>query len=386
MDYEKNITICTQFVNGKSNTTGYMFEKLICFLEDKYCLKVISTDSTQTRTNHIVVRPQQLSNSFFPRLIGLLIVSLSLIRNTVRNVSSNEIIITGTNPILLLFFLPILKRFKRLKWVLLVHDLYPFNLLVSQNITNGFLRHSLEFIFKKIYDSADQIIVIGRDMKTKLTQFTNTDIDVIQNWVSVDDVEAIKRENSAILKSLNWNTQFTVFQYFGNMGRLQDIENILAAIRLVEAENARFIFIGKGSHSHLVINYINEHSPTNLIHFGTLDMLEKSQGLAACDVTMVSLGKDMLGLGVPSKSYFSLAAGKPILAIMDFESEISMAVTEHNLGWCCEPGNPESLASIIDEICLNNVGNNFTNPRDKFIKCYNDKILLPKFQSVINRL
>jgi len=386
MDYEKNITVCTQFVNSKSNTTGYMFEKLICFLDSKYCLKVISTDSTRNVDNHINVRPHQLSNSFFPRLISLFIISISLITKAFRNVSSNEIIITGTNPILLLLFLPILKRVKRLKWILLVHDLYPFNLYASQTITNGFLHNFLDFIFKKIYDSADQIIVIGRDMKSRLIHFTDTEIHVIQNWVSVDDVEVIKRENSAILKSLNWNKKFIVFQFFGNMGRCQDIENILAAIRLVEAKNARFIFIGKGSHSNLVIDYINKHNPTNLIHFGSLDMMKKSQGLAACDVAIVSLGKDMLGLGVPSKSYFTLAAGKPILAIMDFESEISLAVREHDLGWCCEPGNPESLAVIIDEICLNNGGNNFNNSRDTFIKCYNDKVLLPKFQSLINRL
>ena len=78
MDCEKKIIICTQFVNSKSNTTGYMFEKLIGFLEDKYILKVISTDSTQNVANHIHVRSHQLSNSFFIRLFGLFIVSISL--------------------------------------------------------------------------------------------------------------------------------------------------------------------------------------------------------------------------------------------------------------------------------------------------------------------
>jgi len=117
-----------------------------------------------------------------------------------------------------------------------------------------------------------------------------------------------------------------------------------------------------------------------------LDMAEKSQGLAACDVAMVSLDKDMLGLGVPSKSYFSLAAGKPVLAIMDFDSEISLTVKEHGLGWCCGPANPELLASMIDEICRESGALTSSNPRETFIKYYSAHVLLPKFQSVISRL
>ena len=65
-----------------------------------------------------------------------------------------------------------LKRAKAAKMgTMLVHDLYPFNLFVSQNIKNGLLRNSLAFIFTKIYDSADQIVVIGRDMKTRTSPF-----------------------------------------------------------------------------------------------------------------------------------------------------------------------------------------------------------------------
>jgi len=363
-----------------------MWDKLISFLEKNYNLKVISTDDERTDANHVIVKSHQLSKGFFTRLVSLIMVSTSLIAKIVKNVHPDEIVITGTNPIVLLFFMPILKRTKRLKWVLLVHDLYPFNLFVSLNIKNRLIRSFFEFIFKKIYDSADQIVVIGRDMKTRLACLTDTDIDVIQNWISVSDIELIERENSTLLKSVNWNLEFTVFQFFGNMGRLQDIGNILTAIGLVKSENARFIFIGEGSHSHLVCDYISKHRPSNLVYFGSLDMAEKSQGLAACDVAMVSLDKDMLGLGVPSKSYFSLAAGKPILAIMDFDSEISLAVREHGLGWCCAADNPESLALMIDDICRNSVVINFANPRDTFIEYYSDQVLLPKFQSVISRL
>ena len=381
-----NITICTQYVNSMSNSTGYMRHKLIFFLEKNHNVKTISTDSDRTDANNLIVKSHELNRGFFSRLLGLIMISISLTEKVVKNVHSDEVIITGTNPIIFLLLMPILKRTKRLKWVLLVHDVYPFNLFVAQSIKNRSLRNFLEYIFKKIYDSADQIVVIGRDMKTRLSNLTQTDIDVIQNWISADDVEVIERENSTILKSINWTSDFIVFQFFGNMGRLQDIQNILTAISLVKAKNARFLFIGEGSNSDLVCDYISKYSPKNLVYFGSLDMAEKSQGLAACDVAMVSLDKEMLGLGVPSKSYFSLAAGKPILAIMDSDSEIALTVKEHGLGWCCAAANPELLASMMDKICREGVALTSSNPRETFIEYFSDHVLLPKFQSVISRL
>jgi glycosyltransferase involved in cell wall biosynthesis len=59
----------------------------------------------------------------------------------------------------------------------------------------------------------------------------------------------------------------------------------------------------------------------------------------------------MKGLAVPSKAYFSLAADKPILAVMDEESEISLMVEEEEIGWVCPAGDPIALAKIIDHIC-----------------------------------
>ena len=41
----------------------------------------------------------------------------------------------------------------------------------------------------------------------------------------------------------------------------------------------------------------------------------------------------MYGLAVPSKSYFSLAHGLPLLTIMNKKSEISNFVNKNNFGW-----------------------------------------------------
>ena len=384
---DNSIIVCTQFVSDKSNSTGYFWSKLIVALNDTYDVKVISTDSNVVDENNIIVSPVSYDkNKFSSRFLGLFFLSYKFYRSVKRNLKSNEIIITGTNPILLIFLLPILKNRIKFKWILVVHDLYPWNLFNAGNIKRRILTRPLEYVFSKIYDACDQIIVIGRDMKNVLREYTDTPIDLVQNWVSSADVKLVKRNESAILKYLNWGSDYTVFQFFGNMGGLQDIENILSAISCVKSERARFIFIGDGAKRNLVVDYIANLKPGNVAYYGKLDMSLNSEGLAACDIALVSLRKGMYGLGVPSKAYFSLAAGKNILAIMDCDSEISASVTDHNVGWCCEAGDPVALALIIDKICNEYISVSRDDPRDIFLKNFDANILLPKLIQILDSL
>ena len=55
----------------------------------------------------------------------------------------------------------------------------------------------------------------------------------------------------------------------------------------------------------------------------------------------------MIGLGVPSKTYNILSAGKPILYIGDINSEIGLLIKENNLGYIAEPGNVVSISEGI---------------------------------------
>ena len=74
--------------------------------------------------------------------------------------------------------------------------------------------------------------------------------------------------------------------------------------------------------------------------------------LNAGDIAIISLDSNMYGLSVPSKSYFNMAAGKPLLLIAEETSEIALMIKEHNLGWVVPPGDPERLAQTIQKISL----------------------------------
>jgi glycosyltransferase involved in cell wall biosynthesis len=94
----------------------------------------------------------------------------------------------------------------------------------------------------------------------------------------------------------------------------------------------------------------------------------------------------MLGLGVPSKSYNIMAAGKPILIVADRNSEISLIVSEHNLGWIVEPNNPEKLSEAFTNIYLEYLANGFEKfkPREIAIKYFAKDKILDKYSKLFN--
>ena len=65
------------------------------------------------------------------------------------------------------------------------------------------------------------------------------------------------------------------------------------------------------------------------------------------DLSLVTLVKGMYGLGVPSKTYNILAAGKPILYIGEKNTEIWLTVEENKIGYCFEPQDSEGIISFL---------------------------------------
>jgi glycosyltransferase involved in cell wall biosynthesis len=75
---------------------------------------------------------------------------------------------------------------------------------------------------------------------------------------------------------------------------------------------------------------------------------ELADYLNACDVGVVSLKRGMAGVSVPSRFYNLLAAGKPVLAVCEQDSEMALVVREHGCGWVVEPGNARAVVEVLE--------------------------------------
>jgi glycosyltransferase involved in cell wall biosynthesis len=307
--------------------------------------------------------------------------ALKFTRFLVKYAGKGDLLVTGTNPMLLLLVLPIIRLILRFQWVLLVHDVYPDNLVPSKVLNpRSMIFKLLSRYFDWVYRSADLVFVIGRDMQKLIeSKIGKADkVHYIPNWVDENDIAPSNRSTSEIIKSLNWEDKI-VFQFFGNFGRVQGIDNLLDGIKLVKNPLATFLFIGGGVKVDLVKEFAANQLSQRVVYFGELAQSKKMMGLVACDVALITLEKGMLGLGVPSKAYFSMAADRPLMAVMESDAEIALMVKEHNIGWVCEPGNPASLAALIDEICATSAAKRLANSRAVFEKYYSERVGLDQF-------
>lgn len=344
----RKVFIVSEYTRSEQNSTGYFWEKLISKLEDDQFSTIV------------INPPENLRDIKYDRFNVIrrgfrkVLISIFLFREVVRAVRADDVLVSGTNPVFLMPVLAIAKLFRGFKWTVFVSDVFPENLapagiIGSKNIVYSFLVS----IFSWSYKSADRLLAVGRDMQKLLSLKvgTNEKVRHVPHWVDLSEVDVLDISESCISDIRGLEGKI-VFQFFGNMGKLQDIPNLLEAISLTKSPVAAFVFIGAGTESVLIQKFIEDHPEKPVYFLGELQQSKKNLGLAACDVAIVSLIPGMAGLAVPSKSYFSLAAGRPLLAVMDDDAEISNLVREEQVGWCCPPGDPVALSLLFDEICF----------------------------------
>jgi len=390
--------IISEFIDGTQNSTGYYWSKIIEGLSRKYeLIYVIGTKSSHANILNI---PNCVSyvlvNDFFynkkktiQRFWGQFFQSIYFAKAIIKNIRCNDVVISGTNPALLLFYILFIKVFFCFKWILLVHDVFPENLIPARIVkSNSLVYKFAKILFDRVYLSADILISIGRDMLELLAEKTNgqSKIEYVPNWVDLSDVVPLSRECcEGYYKNLGVDK--IVFQFFGNLGRLQGIKNILDAIALVKNENAFFVFIGTGSEDILISNFIKRNSLKNIVQLPAVQFSKNNSVLSSCDVSIVSLESGMSGLCVPSKAYFSLAADKPLLVISDIGSELSMLISEEkSIGWFCESGDSEKLASLIDSISSQSIFGMQGKARDVVVNKYGYENAVDKYSKCVSSL
>ena len=361
------LIILAEFVDSVQNSTGYYWSKIIAGLAEEFGeIWVICPSSSYvkiakplTGVRYFPFKDLAVNRKrIFSRGLGQFIRAWHFFCALISKVKHGDVVFCGTNPAILLVLIALLKRFVGFRWLLLVHDVFPENMVPAKLIgSNSIPLSILQAIFGRAYSSADTLIAIGRDMVELLERkiANRRPVVYIPNWVDPDDISPLSRDLNPLFGGRNWSTK-CVFQFFGTIGRVQGLSNVLAALPLVRSDKAAFAFIGSGAQEHLVEAFLKQHPNLNIARAPGLPFSQSSVGLSACDVAVVSLAKGMIGLAVPSKAYFSLAADRPLLVISDEGSELHRLLQEEtSLGWFCQCDDPPALARLIDMICETNL-------------------------------
>lgn len=389
------VVVVAEFVDAARNSTGYYWHKIIKGLAGANAeVAVVSTEESCVLASplgkSVTCFPTAAGNGYrknmvLSRVWGQLRLTWGLSITTFRVVRKRDVVFCGTNPPFLLIVLALLRRLRGFRWVLLVHDVFPENAVAAGLLSSRSIGYRLlKALFDRTYAQADVLIAIGRDMQEVLRTKTKrrTAIEMVPNWV---DAKEIATSISACISPLvSQDKGAIVFQFFGNIGRVQGVDVILEAIKKVQHPRASFLFIGAGALSERVRQFVLENPARHISYLSSLKFSRNNEGLLACDVAMISLAPGMKGLAVPSKAYFSLAADKPVLVVGDVGAELELMIKENSrVGWFCESGNPDALARMIDDICEMDLSSIEGRPRKLIESSYDYDQAIRRYMSIL---
>jgi glycosyltransferase involved in cell wall biosynthesis len=390
-----SVFIVSEFVFKSQNSTGYYWSKIINKLaNDGLSPKVvypnykINNDILCEQCHKIPIKPSVFEKkTLITKVVSQLSLSYRFLITLIRLVKRNDVVLSGTNPSLSLFFLYILKRVIGFKWILLVYDVFPDNLIPSGILSTkrSILYRVLNRVYRAVYSSPDRLIVIGCDMHNIMSKKVKVkeNIILINNWADESEVFPSNKSDFLLNRGINIQEGSVVFQFLGNIGRLQGIDNLLQSIKLIKNKKTVFLFFGNGSYLYKLKEFIKDNHNINIFYGGEVQENDRNFCLSSCDVAFVTLDSGMYGLGVPSKAYFSMGVNKPILTVMDVNSEIAKVVTENQIGWYCEPNKPEELANLIDKISEGNWSNDIKSSREVLINKYSQTRSLDMFSNTV---
>lgn len=368
---KKRLWIITELYHPENNQTGYYMTQIGEGLTEDFDVKVICGQPNYAVRGIIApkheihkdveifrVRGTTLDkNVLIYRLINMFTHGWSVFFNALFKIKKNDEVLTVSAPPSLPFLSAVAAKLKGVEYSVIIQDKYPEILVaVKKAKPDGIFIKFFNRLNKWLYSNAKKIIVVGRDMmdvvKLQLDHKIDQDqkLAVIPNWAALEEIEPRPKKENELLKKLGIADKF-IFLYAGNMGHPQDVESIIeCAERLKDHPEIRFVFIGSGVKRKWIESQIGKKSLENVILLDPQPREEQSSFLNACDVGFVSLVKRMYGVAMPSRTYNFLAAGKPILALTEKNSEVEKIILEEKVGWTVEPENPEILLKTILEI------------------------------------
>jgi glycosyltransferase involved in cell wall biosynthesis len=196
---------------------------------------------------------------------------------------------------------------------------------------------------------ADRIVAIGETMRRRLEEkgAPADRLRVIPNWVDTQEITPQPRDNPWA-QAWGLGSSFVVM-HSGNVGHAQDLDSLVrAATFLRDLDDLRIVVAGFGAR-HAEIRELSRRleveDHVKFLNYQSRDRLPFS--LSSADVHVVGLAKGLAGYVVPSRLYGILAAGRPVIAAADEESETARLVAEIGCGVVIEPGRPELVARTI---------------------------------------
>jgi colanic acid biosynthesis glycosyl transferase WcaI len=243
----------------------------------------------------------------------------------------------------------IIRAIKKIPMVFWVLDLWPDSLQAVGVVRSKLFHYLIGKIVSSIYCRCDLILVQSKSFMPAIAKY-NQKKSPVEYFPSWSDLTFNIDHDKAAIEIPAQRDTFTIV-FTGNVGKAQDFPSILAAAKkLQNYAKIRWLIIGCGSMSEWLIEEIKAKELGNCVFLlGEFPLERMPSFIKHADALLVSLRDEYIfSLTIPGKIQAYLAAGKPILAMVNGEG--ARVIEESGSGIVSAAGDHISLVNSIQEL------------------------------------
>lgn len=264
-----------------------------------------------------------------------------------------ELIFTGSTPPIKGAMVALVKKFRKVKFVYNLHDIFPDS-LVGSGLANkgGFLWKIGRVIENFTYRNADKIIVISEDFKRNIMEkgVPEHKIVVVYNWVDTDKIKPVTKEENPLFEEFGISKDKFNVVYAGNLGNAQNVMLLIeAAKKLKNDDSIQIIIFGTGGIEQELKSAIRENELNNVKMLPLQPMERVPFVYGVGDVCVVACKEGLGGSAMPSKTWTIMSCGKAVLANFD-EGELKHIIEDNYCGVFTKAGDADGFVEAIREL------------------------------------
>jgi len=324
----------------------------------RYNLSVPSTandfDEKENEDGITVIRVRTLPHhkvNFILRGIAHLVMPRQFLRALKRHTHQQFDVVIVYSPPLPLAKVGHAMRKRGAYFALNIQDLFPQNAIDLGVLRNPLLISMFRAIERRAYGSANRILVHSQSnlefLKRENPHATNK-LAVLHNWV---DAKEYRGPTSTRFRQRYGLEEKFVIGFPGVMGPSQQLDLIVrAAANLKSLEDVAFLFVGDGGELENLKSLANNLGATNTHFHPFVPREDYPELLKNLDAGLVCLSPRNHTPVVPGKLLTYMAAGLPVLAILNRESDGNQIVHVADCGLAVPSDDEPAIAAAITKI------------------------------------
>ena len=235
------------------------------------------------------------------------------------------------------------------KLVNIVYDIYPDIAVETGRVKNLALISAARFAEQMQYKHSDLTIVLSEGFRKQIVSkgVAEEQVAIIPMWLDPDEIRPMMRDNVWRREHGIGAEKFVVL-YAGTIGVVSGASIVADTAALVrDHEDILFLFVGEGEEKAHVEARARKMRLTNMMFLPFQPRERLCEVQASADVSLVTLAKGRGRTSVPSKVVGYMAAGRPVIASVDQDSDTAAEVISSGCGLIVAPEDPVALAEAI---------------------------------------